>query len=100
MATNVPPHNLREVIDGVIWAIETEQQRGTKLDKNEKLHGLMNFVKGPDFSDRAGTLSGDRALARRTAPAAAAILMRAKASIEQAKKGDRQSSSSPRFRIR
>ena len=49
MATNVPPHNLREVIDGVIWAIETEQERGTKLDKNEKLHGLMELVKGPDF---------------------------------------------------
>src|SRR6187397_1347775 len=43
MATNVPPHNLREVIDAVIWAIETEQQRGAKLDKIEKLQGLMNF---------------------------------------------------------
>src|SRR5918999_34722 len=40
MATNVPPHNLGEVIDGVIWSVETEQERGTKLDKNEKLHGL------------------------------------------------------------
>src|ERR671928_998520 len=46
MATNVPPHNMREVIDGVIWAIETEQERGKKLDKSEKLHGLMGFIKG------------------------------------------------------
>src|ERR687894_1131739 len=46
MATNVPPHNLREVVDGVIWAIETEQERGAKLARTEKLHGLMNFVKG------------------------------------------------------
>ena len=52
MATNIPPHNLREVIDGVIWAIETEQERGTKLDADEKLHGLMEHVKGPDFPDR------------------------------------------------
>src|SRR5207344_42369 len=39
MATNVPPHNLREVIDGVIWTIETEQARGSKIDKIDKLHG-------------------------------------------------------------
>ena len=42
MATNVPPHNLREVIDGVIWAIETEQERGTKLDK--QTIGELRFV--------------------------------------------------------
>ena len=49
MATNVPPHNLREVIDGVIWAIETEQERGDEARQDEKLHGLMEHVKGPDF---------------------------------------------------
>ncbi len=49
MATNIPPHNLREVIDGVIWTIDREQERGSKLDKIDKLHGLMEHVKGPDF---------------------------------------------------
>src|SRR5687768_12011856 len=90
MATNVPPHNLREVIDGVIWAIETEQERGTKLDKNEKLHGLMNFVKGPDFPT-GGYIVGRSGIGSAYRTGRGAILMRAKASIEQAKKGDKQS---------
>ncbi len=90
MATNVPPHNLREVIDGVIWAIETEQERGTKLDKHEKLHGLMNFVKGPDFPT-GGYIVGGSGIGAAYRTGRGAILMRAKASIEQAKKGDKQS---------
>src|SRR3954467_11058048 len=47
MATNVPPHNLREVIDAVIWRIEQDQAGATT--KDEKLRGLMERVKGPDF---------------------------------------------------
>src|SRR5919106_1695979 len=90
MATNVPPHNLREVIDGVIWAIETEQERGTKLDKNEKLHGLTNFIKGPDFPT-GGYVVGRGGIASAYRTGRGAILMRAKAAIESAKKGDRQS---------
>jgi len=90
MATNVPPHNLREVIDGVIWAIETEQERGTKLDKSEKLHGLMNFVKGPDFPT-GGYIVGRSGIGSAYRTGRGAILMRAKASIEQAKKGEKQS---------
>ena len=90
MATNVPPHNLREVIDGVIWAIETEQEQGTKLDRSEKLHGLMNFIKGPDFPT-GGYVVGRSGIAAAYRTGRGAILMRAKASIEQAKKGDKQS---------
>ena len=90
MATNVPPHNLREVIDGVIWAIETEQERGAKLDKSEKLHGLMNFIKGPDFPT-GGYIVGRSGIGAAHRTGRGAILMRAKASIEHAKKGDRQS---------
>ena len=90
MATNVPPHNLREVIDGVIWAIETEQERETKLDRTEKLHGLMNFIKGPDFPT-GGYVVGGSGIAAAYRTGRGAILMRAKASIEQAKKGDKQS---------
>jgi DNA gyrase subunit A len=90
MATNIPPHNLREVINGVIWAIETEQESGTKLGKDEKLRGLMDHVKGPDFP--TGALVVGRAgihAAYRTGRGA--ILMRARAAIEQLKKGDKQS---------
>ena len=90
MATNVPPHNLREVIDGVIWAIETEQESGAKLDKTEKLQGLMNFIKGPDFPT-GGYVIGRSGISAAYRTGRGAILMRARASIEQAKKGDKQS---------
>jgi DNA gyrase subunit A len=90
MATNVPPHNLREVIDGVIWAIETEQERGAKLDRSERLHGLMGFIKGPDFPT-GGYIVGRSGIAAAYRTGRGAILMRARASIEQAKKGDKQS---------
>jgi DNA gyrase subunit A len=90
MATNVPPHNLREVIDGVIWTIETEQEHGAKLDKIDKLHGLMEHVKGPDFPT-GGYIVGRSGIAAAFRTGRGAILMRAKAAIEQAKKGDRQS---------
>jgi DNA gyrase subunit A len=90
MATNVPPHNLREVIDGVIWTIETEQERGTALDKSEKLHGLMQFIKGPDFPT-GGYIVGRSGIGAAYRTGRGAILMRARASIEQAKKGDKQS---------
>jgi DNA gyrase subunit A len=40
MATNIPPHNLREVIDGVIAYID---------DPNITVEGLMRHIKGPDF---------------------------------------------------
>ena len=90
MATNVPPHNLREVIDAVIWAIETEQEAETKLGKEEKLRGLMERVKGPDFPTGALVVgrSGINAAYR---TGRGAILMRARASIEQTKKADKQS---------
>jgi DNA gyrase subunit A len=90
MATNIPPHNLREVIDGVIWAVETEQERGTKLDPAEKLQGLMEHVKGPDFPT-GGYVVGRSGIAAAYRTGRGAVLMRAKASIEQAKKGDKQS---------
>ena len=45
MATNIPPHNLREVIDAVVKIIdnEVENDRETEIDE------LMEIVKGPDF---------------------------------------------------
>lgn len=45
MATNIPPHNLREVISAVIKIIdnEVEENRGTEIDE------LIDIVKGPDF---------------------------------------------------
>jgi DNA gyrase subunit A len=90
MATNVPPHNLREVIDGVIWTIEEEMARGEKLSAEERLRGLMERVKGPDFPT-GGYIVGRAGVNAAHRTGRGAILMRAKAAIESAKKGDKQS---------
>ena len=90
MATNVPPHNLREVIDGVIWTIEKEQETGAKLGKEEKLRGLMEHVKGPDFPT-GGLVVGRAGIIAAHRTGRGAILMRARVSVEHAKKGDKQS---------
>ncbi len=90
MATNVPPHNLREVIEGVVWTIEQEQERGAKLDADEKLRGLLQRIPGPDFPT-GGYIVGRGGIAAAYRTGRGAILMRAKASIETAKKGERQS---------
>jgi DNA gyrase subunit A len=90
MATNVPPHNLREVIDGVIWTIEEEQTRGQKLAADERLRGLMERVKGPDFPT-GGYMVGRAGISAAYRTGRGSILMRAKVSIESAKKGDKQS---------
>ena len=56
MATNVPPHNLREVIDGCIWLIENthlrRRGRPPRLSRGEKLKQLIRLIPGPDFPDR------------------------------------------------
>ncbi len=44
MATNIPPHNLREVNDGIQWALEHPD-----ASKEELLEALIERIKGPDF---------------------------------------------------
>jgi len=44
MATNIPPHNLREVADGVFWALENPT-----ATREELFEALIERVKGPDF---------------------------------------------------
>ena len=52
MATNIPPHNLRETIDGVVKIIDNqvEEDRDTEIDE------LLEIVKGPDFPTGAAIL--------------------------------------------
>ena len=53
MATNIPPHNLREVINGVVKIIDNQvlEDRGTDIEE------LLTIVKGPDFPT-GGTILG------------------------------------------
>ena len=45
MATNIPPHNLRETIDGVVRIIDNR----VKEDRATDIEEIMNIIKGPDF---------------------------------------------------
>ena len=105
MATNVPPHNLREVIDGCIWLIENTHLRPARTtsrgrSRGEKLKQLIRLIPGPDFPT-GGFIVGRGGIVQAYTTGRGSILMRARSTIETSKKGDRQSrSSSPRFRIR
>ena len=61
MATNIPPHNMREVIDGTLMLIDRP---------DAAVEELMTVIKGPDFPT-AGLILGTRAYARRTRQGAA-----------------------------
>lgn len=49
MATNIPPHNLRELCDGLIYFIDHRRTIVNEEDEMAFIDELMQFVKGPDF---------------------------------------------------
>ena len=91
MATNVPPHNLTEVLDGCIWVIENtyladrDVPRPTRL---EKLRQLVRIITGPDFPT-GGYIVGRGGIMQAYTTGRGSIMMRAKSSTETSKKGDR-----------
>jgi DNA gyrase subunit A len=89
MATNIPPHNMREVIDAVIWMIESAQAED-KPTLPEKQRKLLELVPGPDFPT-GGYIVGRHGIQQAYLTGRGAVIMRAKAEIEVSKKGDRSS---------
>ncbi len=89
MATNIPPHNMREVIQGVIWVIESAQS-GTPATFAEKQRKLIELIPGPDFPT-GGYIIGRHGIQQAYLTGRGAVIMRAKAEIEVSKKGDRSS---------
>jgi DNA gyrase subunit A len=85
MATNIPPHNLREVIDGVIWSIEHPQ-----ASFNERLGAMLRIIPGPDFPT-GSTIIGRLGILQAYRTGRGTITIRAKTSLETSKKGDRTS---------
>ena len=73
MATNIPPHNLGEVIDGCVAFIDNPD-----ID----LDGLMQYIKGPDFPTGA-TILGNAGIRRAYETGRGTITIRSKASIEE-----------------
>jgi DNA gyrase subunit A len=89
MATNIPPHNMREVIDAAIWLIESAQaeEQPTLPEKQRK---LLELVPGPDFPT-GGYIVGRHGVQQASLTGRGTVIMRAKADIEVSKKGDRSS---------
>ncbi|RNB83446.1 DNA gyrase subunit A [Brevibacillus fluminis] len=75
MATNIPPHNLTEVIDGVVAMID---------NPNITVAELMKIIKGPDFPT-AGEILGYSGIRRAYETGRGSITMRAKTLIEENK---------------
>src|SRR6202023_4404199 len=73
MATNIPPHNLREVIGATIAYID---------DPSIDVDGLMKFIKGPDFPT-AGTILGREGIRDAYATGRGRVRVQAKANIER-----------------
>ena len=79
LATNIPPHNFAEVIDGVIAFIE---------NKNISLNAMMKIIKGPDFPTGGHVIPGE-GLLQAYETGKGKIIIRAKMHIEVAS-GDRR----------
>ncbi len=77
MATNIPPHNLCEVIDGIIAVID---------DPMLTIDELMNYIPGPDFPT-GGLIMGKSGIRRAYTTGRGRIIMRAKAEIEETESG-------------
>src|SRR4051794_12344927 len=92
MATNIPTHNLREVIDGCVWTIENTHLRsaseGPPLSRTDKIKQLFRLIPGPDFPT-GGYIVGRAGIAQAYTTGRGSIMMRARSLIETNKKGDR-----------
>lgn len=77
MATNIPPHNMGEVIDGMCFLID---------HPDASLEELMEYIKGPDFPT-AGIIMGKAGIRAAYGTGRAKITVRARAEIVEAKNG-------------
>ena len=77
MATNIPPHNLTEVLDASMYLID---------NKDADISDLMNFVKGPDFPT-GGVIYNEQDVINAYATGRGPVVMRGVADIVESKKG-------------
>jgi DNA gyrase subunit A len=94
MATNIPPHNMREVINGVLALIDlrTPGVDGAPVDqsKDARLRAVLKAIPGPDFPT-GGSIIGRQGIFNAYTTGRGAITVRAKATTEESKKGDKTS---------
>ena len=76
MATNIPPHNLTEVIDGIVYRIDNPECT---------VDDLMMFIKGPDFPT-AAVIYGSRGIKEAYETGRGKVYIRARATIDEDKR--------------
>jgi DNA gyrase subunit A len=80
MATNIPPHNLTEVIEGTCWALENPDALS-----QETLEKLLTIVKGPDFPTKA-LIVGRDGIEQAYRTGRGSVMMRAVVEVEEINK--------------
>lgn len=80
MATNIPPHNLTELVDATVYQIEHE---------DASLDDLLTFIKGPDFPT-GGVIYGKDSIRTAYATGRGGIVVRGIAEVVEGKKGKHQ----------
>ena len=80
MATNIPPHNLREICQAVQWALENPE-----ASNEESLEAVLKLVKGPDFPTK-GLIVGHKGIEEAYRTGRGSIIMRAVVEIEEINK--------------
>lgn len=97
MATQIPPHNLGEVMDALVYMIDHPTPKATdgklttpaeevKFESEANVEDLIKFVKGPDFPT-GGSIYDQSEILNAYATGKGRIVMRAKAEIEETKSG-------------
>jgi DNA gyrase subunit A len=81
MATNMPPHNLRELADAVFWALDNHD-----ADEEATLAAVMERVKGPDFPTY-GLIVGSQGISDTYSTGRGSVRMRGVVEIEEDAKG-------------
>ncbi len=81
MATNIPPHNLREVVDVLCWLIENEIE-----PEDAELRDIMRYLPGPDFPT-GGEILGSTGILEAYTTGRGRIIVRGKMHVEENKRG-------------
>jgi len=81
MATNIPPHNLREVAEGVVWALDNPE-----ASDEETLEAMIARIKGPDFPTH-GQILGTAGIEDAYRTGRGSVKMRAVVDVDEDGKG-------------
>jgi DNA gyrase subunit A len=81
MATNIPPHNLREVASGIQWSLENPT-----ASREELLNALLERIKGPDFPTKSQII-GYRGIEEAYRTGRGSVTMRAVIDVEEDSRG-------------